>query len=244
MPFSQTDNFEVDLGNWTNDTGTDDFDWTRSSGTTPSGGTGAGGGYASTWYIYTETSSPITSGQEAVITSNVINASLYTLEIDFREHMVGMGDGTGYLALEAYDGVDWTEEYRQTGPNGATEDGTDYVARNVDLSGYSNTDFQVRFRLHVSNAGNAYQNDCHLDDIVISGPDANSTEQEGYQWREDNGSESGADDIGAQDVAAEFGKEENKRLRVLVDNDGNPATAQATLQYKRDDEAASEWRDV
>lgn len=192
MPFSQTDTFETDLGNWENDTG-DDFDWSQSSGTTPSSGTGPGGGQSSTFYVYTETSAPVANSDEAILLlSNSIDASLYALEVDFAEHMVGMGDGTGFLAMEVWDGDSWNEEYRQTGDNGATEDGTDYVDRNVDISSYTNTDLLVRFILHVSNGGNSYQNDAALDNIVISGPDRASLDQSGFLYREDDDDEADA----------------------------------------------------
>lgn len=76
-------------------------------------------------------------------------------------------------------------------------------------------------------------------------PSALTYEQEGFRWRNDNGSETTATWRQLQDVDDSIGKEENIRVRVLSDSAGaDPPTATATLQYKRDDEAAAEWRDV
>jgi len=69
-------------------------------------------------------------------------------------------------------------------------------------------------------------------------------EQEGYRFRNDDGSESGATWKAAQDVAAETPKNTNIRIRVLSNATGDGAAATATLQFKRSDEAASEWRNV
>jgi len=71
-----------------------------------------------------------------------------------------------------------------------------------------------------------------------------ASEQEGFRWRNDDGTEITATWRQAQDVDEDVAKEKNIRLRVLIDSTGNLTTQQATLQYKRDDEAASEWRDV
>lgn len=248
MPFSQTDGFETDFGNWSNDAG-DDFDWQRNNTGTPSAGTGPGGAYAGSWYIYTETSSPVAVSDEAVITSNTLNGSLYAMTATFRAHMVGMGDGTGYLALEAFKSSTWTEVWRQTGDNGATEDLTDYVEYAVALDSqaggpYDNSDLQLRFRLHVSNAGNAYENDASLDVIEIDGVDRASVDQEGYRFRNDDGSESAATWRQNQDTVDEVARDTNIRLRVLVDASGDPNSEQYQLEYKESADGVAEWRKV
>lgn len=71
-----------------------------------------------------------------------------------------------------------------------------------------------------------------------------SFEQEGYRWRNDDGSESAATFRQAQDVVDTVDKTTNIRLRTLLDATGDPATATRTLQYKRDDEPDSEYRDI
>lgn len=69
-------------------------------------------------------------------------------------------------------------------------------------------------------------------------------EQEGHQFRLDDGSESGASDIGAQDsnITAAIG--ENRRLRILTDVTGDAGSVAVTLQYRKVGDPDSEWRDV
>ena len=69
-------------------------------------------------------------------------------------------------------------------------------------------------------------------------------EQEGFRWRNDDGSESAATWRQAQDVDDTIAKETNIRLRVLSDATGNPDTDTATIQYKLDTDPTAEFRDV
>lgn len=69
-------------------------------------------------------------------------------------------------------------------------------------------------------------------------------EQEGYRFRNDDGSESAATWRQTQDVVDTVDKNENIRLRTLLDATGDPPTVTRTLQYKRDDEPDSEYRDI
>lgn len=71
-----------------------------------------------------------------------------------------------------------------------------------------------------------------------------TNEQEGYRFRNDDGSETTATWLASQDTNVSKGKEEAIRLRTLIDVTGNPSASQVTLQYKRTDEAATEWRNV
>lgn len=69
-------------------------------------------------------------------------------------------------------------------------------------------------------------------------------EQEGYRWRNDDGSETTATWKEAQDTPITLAAEAVARLRMLLDVTGDPGSVPVTLQFKRDDEAASEWRNV
>jgi hypothetical protein len=74
---------------------------------------------------------------------------------------------------------------------------------------------------------------------------ATSLEQEGFRFRNDDGSESAASWAAAQDTGITAAAGSARRLRMLTDNSGQGVSNQTvTLQYKRDDEASSEWRDV
>ena len=69
-------------------------------------------------------------------------------------------------------------------------------------------------------------------------------EQEGFRFRNDDDNEADATWRQTQDVDDSVLKETNIRLRVLTDTTGDSPTVTRTLQYRRDDEATTEWRDV
>ena len=67
-------------------------------------------------------------------------------------------------------------------------------------------------------------------------------ELEGFRWRNDNGNEAAATPAADQDVSVSLPTGQTKRLRVLVDTLGTPATPVFTLQYKLTTD--SEWSTV
>lgn len=68
-------------------------------------------------------------------------------------------------------------------------------------------------------------------------------EQEGFQFINDDGSESAATQAQNQDTNHTVAANNNTRIRMLT-NLGNANTSSVTLQYKRTDEAVTEWRNV
>ena len=89
------------------------------------------------------------------------------------------------------------------------------------------------------------QTDLYNGGAGLDYPFGATLEQEGFRFRNDDGSESAASWLAAQDVNITRGKNANTRLRVLANTPGfNPATQQATLQYRKVGDADSEWRDV
>ena len=83
--------------------------------------------------------------------------------------------------------------------------------------------------------------------LVVLGPAGLAAgQQEGYRWGTDDGSESAHGWEAAQDTdPAGLPTETTTLLRVLVDETGSgDLTDGYKLQYKRDDESPTEWRDV
>jgi hypothetical protein len=68
--------------------------------------------------------------------------------------------------------------------------------------------------------------------------------QEGFRWRNDDGTEIGASWRQNQDVDDSIGKNTNIRLRLVIDARGDPDAAQFQLEYKESSDPASEWRKV
>ncbi len=126
--------------------------------------------------------------------------------------------------------------------------GTDMTEQTDNATASANGSYADRLSTTNANVNieptNASQNRASACSASFA-PSALTYEQEGFRWRNDDGSESAATWRQAQDVDDSIGKEENIRVRVLSDSAGaDPPTATASLQYKRDDEAAAEWRDV
>jgi len=97
-----------------------------------------------------------------------------------------------------------------------------------------------------------YTDDTALADGAILSfgvdPDAEggaaTIDQEGFRWRNDNGSESTATWAAAQDVDVTKGKETTIRLRVLLDVTGIVTSEQFQLEFKKNGDADSEYEAV
>ena len=143
----------------------DDFDWTVQSGSTPSSNTGPSSAHSGSYYIYTETSSPVSNGQSAVIyTVNYDLNSVSNPRLVFYYHMYGSDmdpDGKIDIAITTNGGSSYTSIWSKTG-----EQGNQWFGDTVSLSSYSGT---AKFRITgtVSTTGSAYQNDFAIDDFTI-----------------------------------------------------------------------------
>jgi hypothetical protein len=73
---------------------------------------------------------------------------------------------------------------------------------------------------------------------------ASSVEQEGFRFRQDDGSESAATWRQAQDVDDTISKEANFRLRFLLNATNDPATDAYKIQYKKTSEGDSSYKDI
>ena len=71
----------------------------------------------------------------------------------------------------------------------------------------------------------------HVRRLLV--PAAPALEQEGYRWRDDDGSESTATFLAAQDVDITRVKNTNTRIRALVNATGDPASEQYQLEYRK-----------
>jgi hypothetical protein len=84
----------------------------------------------------------------------------------------------------------------------------------------------------------------HRPLILRSVPTVVVLEQEGFRFRNDDGSEAAATWRQAQDVADSIAKETNVRLRVIVNETGgsDPASQQYGLEYRK--QGDTDWRTV
>lgn len=72
---------------------------------------------------------------------------------------------------------------------------------------------------------------------IKSSGTAATVDQEGYRWRNDNGSETTATWLAAQDTNITQPAETNTRLRTLLNSTGDVASTQYRLDYKRSDQS-------
>ena len=153
------------FGTWTNSS-SDDFNWTNKTGGTNSSNTGPSGANEGTRYIYTETSSPVTNGDIAILESPGFDfTSLSNPEILFDYHMYFNGSangGTLNLDVSTDGGSNWSNLWTKSGDQGNTWHDDEIVS----LSTYGGSTIHLRFHFTVG-TNTSYQNDCALDDIKI-----------------------------------------------------------------------------
>jgi len=138
------------------------YDWNIDGlGSTPSSGTGPTGAYSGANYFYIEASTA-TVGDEAVLTSPLVDVSALTSPaLEFYYHMFGttvMGD----LYIDAYNGSVWTTVDSIKGQQ-QTAQADPWLIRTINLAGYTGN-IQVRFR---AICNGTFQGDISLDDIAI-----------------------------------------------------------------------------
>ena len=163
--FPYSEGFETGTGGWTQDTG-DNFNWTRDSAGTPSSGTGPSTGNASTWYMYTESSSPNYPSRTANFESPCFNlTAASTAQFSFYYHMYGATMGTLNVDLSTDNGSTypvnlWSISGQQHGSNGAS-----YSLANIDLTPYVGQVIKIRFR---GTTASSYTSDIAIDDIGLT----------------------------------------------------------------------------
>ncbi len=174
VPFNAPycENFESNTGVcWTQETATDDFNWTRNSGTTTSSLTGpSSGANGTTWYMYTETSSPRVAGEVAIYYSPEIDlTALTTPQLNFWLHMYGPGmnpDGNVAVDVTTVGSGTWSNVLTVTGNQGNV-----WTNHKIQLPGVAGDTVQFRITGTISTAPPAgtfvYENDFAFDEFCV-----------------------------------------------------------------------------
>ena len=153
------------FGSWTQSTN-DDFDWSTNTGATGSGNTGPAGANEGNYYIYTETSFPVTSGDTAIIENDFDFSSIDTPELRFDYHMYFAGSsngGTLNIDVSTNSGTSWTNVFTRSGDQGQQWINDERIA----MPAYGqNSSVRIRFQFVVG-SNTAFQNDCAIDDLII-----------------------------------------------------------------------------
>lgn len=111
---------------------------------------------------------------------------------------------------------------------------TDWTAVSVDLSGaeFQDVTSPITFRIYIYAPSTV--NVVDWDDLIINGTvaDAGVVEQEGYRFRNDDGSETTATWLAAQDTDIIQPKTTNTRLRVLLNSTLDRASEEYRLEFR------------
>ena len=158
------ESFESGFGVWQQAI-TDDQDWIRRSGSTPTSGTGPSGAIDGNYYIHTE-SSFFASSQSQILTSPCFDlTSLSNPEISFYYHLYGVNIGSMDLEI-SIDGGGWTSIWNRSG-----NQGNQWFNETISLASYA-TSSSLRMRFNAVN-GFSTRSDMALDGFALqngSGP--------------------------------------------------------------------------
>ncbi|WP_046758687.1 S8 family serine peptidase [Kordia jejudonensis] len=164
--FPYNEGFESNDG-WTQVTG-DDGNWVRTSGSTPSSGTGPTTAAQGTNYLFLEASTNSSPGQignnaTAILESDCFDLSgMTSASFSFENHMYG--NNVGSLTVQAStDGSSWANLWSDAGNKG-----NQWNSVSVDLSSYAGQ--TVRLRI-VGTTGNGWSSDIAIDDLSVTASD-------------------------------------------------------------------------
>ena len=158
--FPYYESFESGFGAWTDDA-SNDFDWSRNTGQTPSSGTGPLGAYDREWYIFTEASGN-NPDYTAALDAAFDFGALTKPEMTFYYHMYG--NSMGNLHIDVYTGSWAMSVWSLTGEQ-QTWVTDSWRKATVDLSGYagaSNVILRIR-----GVTGPSYTSDMCVDKVQI-----------------------------------------------------------------------------
>ncbi len=157
--FPYGESFETGLGDWVLASG--NFSWTRTSGGTPSSGTGPNGAADGTYYMYMEVSSPNYPNLNAYFEGPCFDlTSASDADISFQYHMLG-APGTLRLQVSTDNGASWSANVWTISGN----QGSSWATANVDLSAYAGSIIKLRFH---GTSGTTWQGDICVDDIHVT----------------------------------------------------------------------------
>lgn len=157
--FPYTESFETDFGLWSQDV-SDDFDWTRNSGSTPSTGTGPLAAADGSHYAFIESSYPNNPYKSAILNSACFDfTNQWFIDLHFSYNLYGQSSGSLALEITQNDGASWNTLW-----TGYGEQTKKWLPINVSLSAYKGSIVQLRF---VGTSGNGYQGDAAIDGIQI-----------------------------------------------------------------------------
>ena len=161
--YPYTEDFETGIGAWTQDTG-DNFDWTRRTGTTPTGATGPFGAGSGSFYMHTEADG--NNNNTANLISPCFNLTSTTNpRITFIHHLYGSNIGTLRLQLSTDNGLTYPTTIWTRTASVQQNTNSAWIPVSIDLSAYIGQTIRLRFQ-GVVGAGN--NSDISIDNIRLT----------------------------------------------------------------------------
>jgi hypothetical protein len=166
--------FESSNDGWVGTSG-DDFDWTRNTNGTSSGGTGPSTGASGNYYMYTESSNPNYPYKSAFLRSPSLSlVGVTNPQFSFYYHMYGSNMGTLNVDISTDGGASYTSIWSRSGQD-QNSNGAAWKQITLNLSAYIGQTVNIRFR---GLTGNGYRSDMAIDNISLiatlaSGPEIN-----------------------------------------------------------------------
>ncbi|WP_298777893.1 S8 family serine peptidase [uncultured Polaribacter sp.] len=161
-PYNQ--GFESGTG-WTQ-VSTDDGDWSRTSGSTPSANTGPTSADEGSYYHFLEASTNGSTGEigsnaTAILESPCFNFSnKSSATFSFKNHMYGDNIGTLVVQVSSNEGQSWSQLWSNTG-----DQGNQWNTINVNLNDYIGNTVKIRI---VGTTGSGWRSDIAIDDLSVT----------------------------------------------------------------------------
>ena len=155
--FPYEESFESGFGWWSQST-SDQMDWTRNAGSTPTAQTGPTAAANGSFYLYTESTGFYL--RTAILDGPCFNLSaIPNPNVSFAYHMLGNTMGSLQLEISSNGGSTWTTLWSRSGNQGSA-----WQYANLSLAGYSGI-VRLRFR---GITGNNQRSDMAIDQLRVS----------------------------------------------------------------------------
>jgi len=149
--------FETNFGIW-NQITTDNFNWSRNSGSTSTNRTGPSSAFQGSWYAFINAAA---NNGTATLESPCLNiANTINPEFSFAYHMWGNGIGTLWVQVSTNNGASWTTIFTRSG-----DQGNSWLSAAVSLNNYKSS--YTKIRISASTTGNS-RGDIAIDNVIIN----------------------------------------------------------------------------
>ncbi|WP_191861103.1 M14 family zinc carboxypeptidase, partial [Hanstruepera ponticola] len=171
--FPYSESFENTLGDWTQD-GSDDFNWSFDTNSTPSSNTGPNGPSNGTYYIYTEANDG-DDFQEAILNSPCFDLTTKeNASFSFDYHMYGSQIGSLSLEVSTDDGNNWTNIQTFNGQQQGSSSAA-WLTHTEDLSAYEGNYVRLRIIGQLGNVTGQRRSDIAIDNVGLTADDVSIT---------------------------------------------------------------------